>query len=131
MLKRIALIFLFSAGAVHAKPSLWSFERVDQGLFDVGVAWGVKENCSYISENKLRGIGFLLRLSNYAMEQGYSRAEVRAFVKDPVEKAKLRKRVTKYFQDQGLDPNVSDALCSFGDAAIKSQTQVGKLLSRN
>ena len=120
-----------AAPLAAAKPSLWSYPRVDQGLFDLGVAFGIKENCETIEERKFYGISFLLNLSNYAQDQGYTAKEVKAFVKDDEEEEKLRKRVTEYLNDQGLDPATPNALCAYGEQQIAEGTQVGKFLRKN
>ncbi|MEM9716513.1 MAG: DUF5333 domain-containing protein [Pseudomonadota bacterium] len=120
-----------TSAIAQAKPSLWSFPRVDQGLFDIGVAYGISENCSSLEERKIYGASFALSLSNYAQSQGYSFDEVRNFVRDDEEKAKLRVRVTKFLEDQGLDPSVPNALCDYGKDQIAAETQVGKFLRKN
>ena len=112
------------------KTSLWDVPLVDKGLFDMGVAWGIKENCDRIEERKVYGASFALKLAGYARDHGYTTKEVKDFYKDKTEKAKLRARVTKYLQDQGLDPDEPNALCGFGDEHIQNETQVGKLLRK-
>lgn len=113
---------------VSAKPSLWSYPKIDQGLFDVGVAYGIKSNCTSIVEHKIRAATFAWSLVNYARGKGYSTQEVRQFIDSPVEKAALRARVTKYLKGKGLDPQTPNALCSMGKTEIAKGTQVGKLL---
>lgn len=121
----------FAAPVVAAKPSLWSYPRVDQGLFDMGVAWGIQDNCDSIKERTFYGLSFALSLQSYAQEQGYTSQEVKAFYKSPEEKQKLRERVTKYLEDQGLDPETPNALCAYGEQQIAEETQVGKFLRKN
>ncbi|MEM7241851.1 MAG: DUF5333 domain-containing protein [Pseudomonadota bacterium] len=123
-------IALTSAPAI-AKPSLWSYERIDTGLFDIGVAWGVKENCTTLTENRLNGMVFSLGLYNFAKAQGYTHDEVKSFLDSDAEKDKLRQRVTAYFKKQGLNPDERNALCTFGNNEITAKTQVGKLLRKN
>ena len=76
----------------------------------------------------MSGISFSFGLYNYAKSKGYSHGEVRDFLDDDAEKAKLRTRVTSYFNDQGLDPDTPNALCAFGQDQITQSTQVGKLI---
>ena len=125
------LAVAMTASPVFAKPSLWSYERIDNGLFDIGVAWGVKENCTTLKENRLNGVMFSLGLYNFAKAQGYTHDEVKSFLDSDAEKAKLRKRVTIYFNDQGLNPDTPNALCEFGKTEIANGSQVGKLLRKN
>ena len=133
-MKRAGIIIAtlaMTTSVVAAKPPLWSYERIDNGLFQIGVAWGVKENCATIDENRFNGISYSLGLYNYARGQGYSHKEVKTFLDDDSEKEKLRARVTQWFLDQGLNPDTPNALCSFGNDQITQRTQVGKLLKSN
>ena len=130
-LVKIAAVTLLAIPAMgQAKPSLWSYPRVDQGLFDMGVAFGIKENCDSIAERKFYGTTFAISLANYAQDQGYTYDEVKTFVESKEEKEKLRVRVTKYLTDQGLDPEEPNALCSYGEQQIAEGTQVGKFLRK-
>ena len=128
----ISTLSLLILGSVAvAKPSLWSYERIDTGLFQIGIAWGVKENCSVLKEHRLNGITFSLGLYNYAKSQGYSHDEVRDFLDSDAEKEKLRARVTTYFKNQGLNPDTQNALCQYGETQIANGTQVGRLLRKS
>ncbi len=131
MMKRAGigiLSALLLAAPAIAKPSLWTYERIDSGLFQIGVAFGVSENCASIDENRIGGFSYSLGLYNYAKSQGYTHKEVKAFLEDDAEKEKLRARVTQYFLDQGLNPETPNALCDFGNQNIAQETQVGRLL---
>ncbi|MEM0976905.1 MAG: DUF5333 domain-containing protein [Pseudomonadota bacterium] len=121
-------IILAASSAVQAKPSLWSYPRVDQGLFDMGVAYGIKENCDSLDERTLYGLSFALSLRSFARNQGYTNDEVMDFWKSKKERKALRVRVTKYLNDQGLDPDTPNALCAFGKQQMADETQVGKFL---
>ena len=130
LVKAICIAALATPVVAQSKPSLWSFPRVDQGLFDMGVAYGIKENCENIGERTFYGATFALSLSSYAQDQGYTSKEIRDFYRSDEEKAKLRVRVTQYLKDRGLDPDEPNALCDFGEQQIASGTQVGKFLRK-
>ncbi|MEO0342285.1 MAG: DUF5333 domain-containing protein [Pseudomonadota bacterium] len=134
-MKKFVLTLCIAAFAAplmaQAKPSLWTYPRVDQGLFDMGVAWGIQDNCERIGERTFYGLTFALSLQSYAQEQGYSSQEVKAFYRSSEEKQKLRERVTNYLEDQGLDTETPNALCNYGDQQIAEGTQVGKFLRKN
>lgn len=114
-----------------AKSSLWDVPEIDRGLFNIGVAHGVRENCDAISANKLRGVSYVWTLVGHAQDAGYTMKETRAFIDDDAEKAVLRARVVKYFKSKGLNPEKSNSLCEFGKAEITKQSQIGVLLRMN
>jgi hypothetical protein len=131
---RIAAVTLglaLIASPALARPSLWDVPAVDTGLMNVGIAHGVRKNCDAIDANKLKGISYVWNLVGHAKKAGYTMKETRAFIDDDVEKAKLRKRVTKHLKAKGFNPDTPNALCSFGKAEINKKSQVGVLLRMN
>ncbi len=114
-----------------AKSSLWDVPQVNQGLFNIGIAHGIRKNCDAITASKLRGVSYVWTLVGHAKDAGYSMKETRAFIDDDAEKAVLRARVVKYLKSKGLNPDKSNALCEFGKAEITKKSQVGVLLRMN
>lgn len=111
--------------------TLWDVPKVNQGLYIIGIAHGIRKNCDQIDANKLRGASFAWSLVGHAKDAGYSMKETRAFIDDDTEKAVLRKRVVAYYKSKGLDPDTPNALCSYGKAEIAKKSQVGVLLRMN
>ncbi|GLQ34775.1 hypothetical protein GCM10007939_10580 [Amylibacter marinus] len=126
-----ALILALGTASVARPASLWDVPEVDRGLFQIGVAHGVRKNCNTIEAHKLRGASFAWKLVGHARDAGYSMSETRAFIEDKDEKAVLRARVVKYLQSKGLDTETPNALCQFGEAEIAKKSQVGVLLRMN
>lgn len=127
----VTLIGLLAVTPVHANSTLWDVPAVNKGLMNIGIAHGVRKNCSSIDANKLRGISYVWKLIGDAKKAGYSIKETRAFIDDDVEKEVLRKRVVKHLKPKGLNPEKPNALCEFGKAEITKKSQVGILLRMN
>ena len=128
----VVFIFTFLLSSVSlaegSKPSLWSYQVIDRGLFNLGVAWSIKENCGHIRESRLPAINALLKLNNFARSKGYSRSEIKNFIESPVEETKLRERVRVYFIDRNLNPDQPNGLCQFGEENIAQRTAVGRFI---
>ena len=125
---RIALILAVLASPAVAKESLWTYDRISKGLFDIGVAEAVRRNCTSISEKKLPAMAFALGLYNYAKSKGYTHSEVQAFLDSDAEQDKLEKRVRAHYKALNLNPDTANSLCDYGKDQIAKSSQVGKLL---
>ena len=64
---RLATFTIFSflaLGPVNAvvKPTLWDIPQVDNGLFNIGIAHAIRQNCSFIEADSLAGIFYVWKL---------------------------------------------------------------------
>ena len=133
---RLATFTIFSflaLGPVNAvvKPTLWDIPQVDNGLFNIGIAHAIRQNCSFIEADSLAGIFYVWKLIGYAKKAGYSLKETRVFIDDDNEKSVLRSRVKKYLKSLGLNSEKLNTLCDFGKVEITNRSQIGKLLRIN
>ncbi len=117
------------AAPSFAKKSLWEYDVISNGLFDMAVANEVGKRCPSIGTRKLRGLSFAQSLFSYAKSEGYSYSEVKAFIEDDAEKAKLKARVVPYLKEQGVDIDNNETFCPLGKREIKKNSQIGKLLN--
>ncbi|PIB24323.1 hypothetical protein BFP76_03650 [Amylibacter kogurei] len=128
ILTTAAAISVIITGVAVAKPSLWSYDKISQGLFDMAVANEIGKRCSSISTRKIKGLSFAQSLFSYAKTKGYSYSEVKAFIEDDKEKAKLRARVVPYLKSEGVNINSPETFCPLGQREIKKNSQIGVLL---
>ena len=133
---RLATFTIFSFLALGpvsavAKPTLWDIPQVNNGLFNIGVAHAIRQNCSSIEANSLVGISYVWKLIGYAKKAGYSFKETRVFINDDYEKSILRSRVKKYLKSIGLNSEKLNTLCDLGKVEITNKSQIGKLLRIN
>lgn len=127
----LAAVIVVSPLNAMAKETLWDVPEVNSGLFQIGVAHGIRKNCDQIDANKFRGATYAWSLVGHAQDAGYSMKETRAFIDDKDEKAVLRKRVVAYYESKGLDHETPNGLCEYGKAQIAKKSQVGTLLRMN
>lgn len=117
------------AAPSFAKKSLWSYDKISTGLFDMAVANEIGKRCESIGTRKLRGLSFAQSLFSYAKSEGYTYSEVKAFIEDDKEKAVLKARVVPYLKNEGVDMNKNETFCPLGQREIKKNSQIGKLLN--
>ncbi|MFP5479150.1 MAG: DUF5333 domain-containing protein [Alphaproteobacteria bacterium] len=99
-------------------------ERLLQGFIGDAIA----DNCPTIEARKLRALGELNKLRDYALQQGYSSSVVREFVTSDVEKAKFKAEAAEWLKAAGAEPGKPEAYCAVGEAEIAKESLIGYLL---
>ena len=133
---RLATVTLFGFIMIHpvsafSQSALWDVATINRGLFNIGIAHGIRKNCSSIKANTLVGISYVWSLMGHATDAGFTMKETREFIDNDAEKEILRSRVNKYFLSLGIDPKKSNSLCELGKEEIVNKSQIGKLLRMN
>ena len=67
-------------------------------------------------------------LRQYAIDKGYTEPEVKAFVKDPVQKARVLKAAQDYLAKAGAKPGDVASYCAAGKSEIAKQTLLGQII---
>jgi hypothetical protein len=88
----------------------------------------IDDNCPTIEARKLRAIGELNKLRDYALAQGYSADEIRALVKSKEEKAKGKAMAAAILKERGAEPGNPEAYCKIGEEEIAKNSLIGYLL---
>ena len=133
---RLATFTLFGFIMIYpvsafSQSALWDVATINRGLFNIGIAHGIRKNCSLIKANTLVGISYVWSLMGHATDAGFTIKETREFIDNDAEKEILRSRVNKYFLSLGINPRKSNSLCELGKEEIVNKSQIGKLLRMN
>jgi hypothetical protein len=88
----------------------------------------IDDNCDTIEARKLRALGELTKLRDYALEQGYSADEIRALVTSKEEKAKGKALAAEWLKERGAEPGNPEAYCKIGEEEIAKESLIGYLL---
>jgi len=70
----------------------------------------------------------LNRLKSYAVSKGYEEPEVRAFMKDPVEKARVNAMAADYLTSHGAVAGNAESYCTLGREEIAKKSLIGQML---
>ncbi|KMW57837.1 hypothetical protein AIOL_002805 [Candidatus Rhodobacter oscarellae] len=92
------------------------------------VGYQIQKHCPDIRMRRLRALGKLNRLADYARDQGYSDKDFDALSKDPEARALRDGRVDAYLNAQGVTKGDVDSYCQLGYREIEAKTFVGRLL---
>jgi hypothetical protein len=88
----------------------------------------IDDNCDTIEARKLRALGELNKLRDYALDQGYSADEIRALVTSKEEKAKGKALAAEWLKERGAERGKPDAYCKIGEEEIAKESLIGYLL---
>ncbi|MBA3911757.1 MAG: hypothetical protein C0524_18250 [Rhodobacter sp.] len=88
----------------------------------------IDDNCPTIEARKLRALGELTKLRDYALAQGYTADQIRDLVKSKEEKAKGKALAAEWLKERGAEPGNEAAYCRIGEEEIAKESLIGYLL---
>ena len=116
----------------HAQDPRWQTLRDDgriaNGLLLTMVTTFLVEGCDGIDVRRARSTPFLIGLARHGMSLGYSRAEIEAFIDDPVERARVEAQADAYLAQNGASRSNPASLCQMGRDEIAAGSAIGRML---
>jgi hypothetical protein len=103
-------------------------KHVNDTLISAGIADQIRKNCSSVNARMLRALSRAKKLEQYARDLGYTEAEVKAFLRSPTEKKRVKDAINNYLAENGVVKGDEAAYCSLGRAEIAKRSLVGQLL---
>ncbi|MCP4820538.1 MAG: DUF5333 domain-containing protein [Shimia sp.] len=128
MLTKTALILSLTAGAALAKPPLREVKEIDDQIFWGIVAYEISEQCPTLDARKLKAVSDLWSLANKAQSMGYSRDEIKTYIRSDEEEARMRKRGEALLTSNGVSYDDPQSFCTFGHAEIDRNSAIGVYL---
>jgi hypothetical protein len=119
---------VLTAGNLSAQSALKDVARVQEGIIAIGMAYEITQKCGSISPRYFRANSFLNELKSYAGREGFSDDQIRAYVDDQTEKARLEVIARQRLADMGAIASQSETYCSVGRSEIASDTPIGRLM---
>jgi Family of unknown function (DUF5333) len=129
-MKRLTLTLaaLAIAAPAYALVPISEEPTINNTLLQGFIGDAIDDNCSTIEARKLRALGELNKLRDYALSQGYTSAEVRAFVTSKEEKARGKALAAEWLKERGAEPGNEAAYCKIGEEEIAKESLIGYLL---
>ena len=127
MIKTLALIAVMATPAFAQVP-LSQEQHINDSLVAGQVGDTIRKTCPSISAKMFVVLGKLNDLEDYDREKGYSEAEVKAFLKDKSEKARIKALAKDYLTAAGAVEGDPESYCTVGRAEIEKGTLAGSLL---
>jgi hypothetical protein len=124
----LALLALAFSGAAAARPPLEKNAPIVDKLFAAAVGDRIRKACPSISARMLVVYREARALERRALDEGYSEAEIEAFVSNDAAKKRLEARADAYLAERGATPGGQEAYCRVGRAEIAAKSPIGELL---
>lgn len=126
----IAVGLLTSVGAARADrwQGLREDAEIEAGVLVIAIGDMIVDNCPVLEARRMPTIGYMMDLANRALDLGYSRAEIVAYVEDDAEKERVRALARRWLAQQGASVEDSESLCRVGRDEISAGSSIGRLL---
>ncbi len=121
-------VFTLTTGMALAKTPLPQEKHINNSLMAGVAADKIRKACPSISARMFVAWGKLNALKSYAIHQGYSEPEVRAFMKDPKEKARVKGMAADYLKAHGVVAGNPESYCTVGREEIAKKSLIGQML---
>ena len=123
-----ALTSLPAAAGAEGRVPLPEEQHINEQLIAAAGGDLIRNNCPAISARMLVVLGKMSDLKSYAEGKGYTEAEVKVFLKDKDQKARVKGAATAYLASQGAVDGDSESYCKVGRAEIANGTLLGSLI---
>jgi predicted transcriptional regulator len=117
------------SGPALAQVALNQNDRITESLVAAQAADMIRKTCSSISARYIVVYQKMGELEDYARAEGYTEDEVRAFLKDKTEKARIKALAQDYLTKLGVVEGDEESFCQAGRDEIAAKTLAGSLLS--
>ncbi|WP_435258723.1 DUF5333 domain-containing protein [Thioclava sp. FR2] len=124
----LTIAALLLAAPAFALVPINQEEHINKTLLKGFIGDAIADNCPTIEPRKIRALLELNDLRDYALEQGYTAEEIRAFVTDKAEKKRGKAEAAAWLKERGAEPGKPDAYCAIGEEEIAKDSLIGQLL---
>jgi len=116
------------ASPVSAATPLSEDGHVNASLLAAAVGDEIRKNCDSISARMFVVFSKTRALEKYALDQGHSEDEIKAFLKDKAERKRMRALRDAALKKGGVVKGNSASYCALGQKEIAADSLTGQLL---
>ena len=128
-LARAALLALSCAAApAVALPPLSQERHINDSLVQARVADVLRKGCPTLDARLVRAFSEARKLKRYALDQGYSEAQIDAFLDSREERRRIYAEADRYMVANGVVNGQPETFCRLGQQEIARKTIAGSLL---
>jgi Family of unknown function (DUF5333) len=119
------------ATPVHALPPLSENAYINDRLIQARVADRIRKECDTINARFAYAYAQARALKQYALDEGYSEAEIEAFLDSRAEKNRVKAAAEAYLSANGVVAGDAASFCALGVKEIAAGSIVGSLIYEN
>ena len=116
------------AGPALALPPLSQERYINDSLVQARVADVLRRGCPRLDARLIRAFSEARKLKRYALDQGYSEAEIDAFLDSREERRRIYAEADRYMVANGVVNGQPETFCRLGQQEIARGTIAGSLL---
>ncbi len=124
----ISFAALMFAAPVHALEPLAEETFINDSLRAGRIGDVIRKTCPTIHARMFVVLGKIEGLKTYALNKGYERADVEAFIRSDTEKARIKAEAAEYLKAAGAVEGQPETFCAVGEAEIAKGSLIGELL---
>ena len=125
---KVVAVSLLLVSPVLAQGPINKEPHINNTLLQGFIADAIADNCPTMEARKLRALGELNNLRDYALKQGYEAGVVKEFVTSKEEKKKFKAEAAEWLKAKGAEPGKPEAYCKIGEEEIAKGSLAGSLL---
>lgn len=125
--KTLALSLVMASPALALEP-LASEKFINDSLRAGRIGDVIRKTCPTIDARMFTVWSKLEELKRYARQKGYPEDEVRAFLKDETQKARIKKEAAAWLKAAGAVEGKAETYCKVGRDEIAKGSLIGSLL---
>ncbi|WP_230312273.1 DUF5333 domain-containing protein [Paracoccus lichenicola] len=115
-------------GPAAALPPLSQERHINDSLVQARVADVLRKGCPTLDARVLKAFGEARKLKRYALDQGYSEAQIDAFLDNKDERRRIYAEADRYMTANGVVSGQPETFCRLGRQEIARKTIAGSLL---
>jgi hypothetical protein len=129
-MRRLVMIacLVLATPAVAGNPPLSQNAYVTDRLVQARVADRIRKECPTIAGRFAYAIGQARALERWALDEGYTRAEIDAFLDSRDDKRRIYAAADAYLAANGAVKGNPDSYCRLGEAEIAAGSVAGSLI---
>lgn len=116
------------AAPASAQVPLAEEPHINEQLMAAAVGDAIRKTCPSISARMVTVYFKMKELEKYARKAGYQEAEVKVFLKDAAQKARVKGIAAEYMAANGVVQGDVESHCTLGRAEIAKSSLIGSLL---
>jgi hypothetical protein len=124
----LTLFALAFSGVADARPALRDNDPINDQLFIAAVGDQIRKNCPSISARMGVVYSKGRALYNYALDQGYTKAEISDYLESKEDNRRMKERAEAYLSARGVKKGDAASYCRAGEAEIAANSPIGELL---
>lgn len=124
----VAGVLALAAAPASAQVPLAEEPHINEQLMAAAVGDAIRKTCPSISARMVTVYFKMKELEKYARKAGYQEDEVKVFLKDGAEKARIKGMAAAYMAANGVVVGDVATYCALGKAEIGKDSLIGSLL---